>query len=321
LVADQGLSIALQNAISLWADARTDPESARRRDLLRDKTKAVTGFFTYVGKHPAQVTALDVKAWQTEMERSGLSASTIYARISRVSSFYEWAMSDPDLCQEILRNPVQLARPKAPRAYQTESTQALSDEEVKALLAVVKAKADADDIVGKRDYALLLFFFATGMRRSEVMRLRWGDVRINDTVTVTARVKGGDYVGREIADPRVRDALLNYLKVSSRLCTMDVETPLWTSHDRTRLHSDDQLTGHAFAKRLKMYARWAGLGDVHLHQTRHTFARWVSESTGSIIETQDALGHKHAATTRVYVQRVAVKKDRHSTSILDRLEV
>ena len=32
-------------------------------------------------------------------------------------------------------------------------------------------------------------------------------------------------------------------------------------------------------------------------------------------------GHKHAATTRVYVQRVAVKKDKHSTSILDRLDV
>jgi site-specific recombinase XerD len=255
LAADQGLSMALQNAISLWADARTDPESARRRDLLRDKTKAVTDFFTYIGKHPAQVTALDVKAWQVELERRGLSAATIYARISRVSSFYEWAMSDPDLCQEIPRNPVHLARPKAPKAYQTESTQALSDEEVKALLAVVKARADSGDIVGKRDYALLLFFFATGMRRSKVMRLRWGDVKVNDTVTITARVKGGDYVGREIADPRVKDALLDYLKASRRLSAMDAESPLWISHDRTKLHSGDQLTGHAFAKGVKMYAR------------------------------------------------------------------
>jgi integrase len=105
------------------------------------------------------------------------------------------------------------------------------------------------------------------------------------------------------------------------LSAVDAESPLWTSHDRTKLHCSGQLTGHAFAKRLKLYARWAGLGDVHLHQTRHTFARWVSESTGSIIETQDALGHRHAATTRVYVQRVAVKKDRHSTTILDRLDV
>ena len=51
------------------------------------------------------------------------------------------------------------------------------------------------------------------------------------------------------------------------------------------------------------------------------FARWVSESRGSIIETQDALGHRHAATTGVYVQRVTVKKDKHSTTILDRLDV
>jgi len=136
-----------------------------------------------------------VKTWQAELERRRLSAATIYARVSRVSSFYEWALSDPDLCREIPRNPVHLARPKAPRAYQTESTQALSDEEVKALFAVAKAKADAGDIVGKRDYAMLLFFFATGMRRSEVMRLRWRDVKINDTVTVTAKVKGGTMSG------------------------------------------------------------------------------------------------------------------------------
>jgi len=92
---------------------------------------------------------------------------------------------------------------------------------VKALLSVVKAKADAGDIVGKRDYAPLLFFFATDMRRSEVMCLRWGDVKINDTVNITARVKGGDYVGREIADPRVKSALLEYLRSSGRLGTMD----------------------------------------------------------------------------------------------------
>jgi integrase len=64
-----------------------------------------------------------------------------------------------------------------------------------------------------------------------------------------------------------------------------------------------------------MYARWAGIGDVNLHRTRHTFARWVSDPRWSIIETQEALCHKHAATTRVYVQRVAVKRDEHSTTI------
>jgi hypothetical protein len=44
----------------------------------------------------------------------------------------------------------------------------------------------------------------------------------------------------------------------------------------------------------------------------------VAECSGSITETQDALGHKSAATTRVYVQRIAVKRDRHSKQIFGR---
>jgi integrase len=67
---------------------------------------------------------------------------------------------------------------------------------------------------------------------------------------------------------------------------------------------------------MKVYAREAGIKDFHLHQTRHTFARLVAERTGSIIETQDALGHKNPATTRVYVRRIAVKRDKHSEDIV-----
>jgi integrase len=92
------------------------------------------------------------------------------------------------------------------------------------------------------------------------------------------------------------------------------ERPLWTRHDRAG-RPGAPLTSHAFAVNMKRYAREAGIGNFHLHQTRHTFARLVAERTGSIIETQDALGHKNAATTRVYVRRVAVKRDKHSEQI------
>jgi integrase len=46
----------------------------------------------------------------------------------------------------------------------------------------------------------------------------------------------------------------------------------------------------------------------------------VAEDSGSIIETQDALGHKNVTTTRVYVQRIAVRKDKHSELILKRID-
>jgi integrase/recombinase XerD len=313
-IKNDNLNAKLAPVISLWADHVTDANTPRRLDILRDKSNAVLDFFSFADKAPAQVTPLDVKTWQAELEAKGLAPATVYARISRISSFYNWAM-EHDQAQH---NPVDLARPKAPKAYQTESTQALADEEIIALLKVVKTKADSDDIVGKRDYALLLFYLTTGMRRREVIQLTWSDVKINGIITLATKVKGGEYVNREVSDPSVKTALLDYLESSGRLAEMMPGSPLWTAHDRTGQNTGKPLTSHGFVKNLKRYAQAAGLDDIHLHQTRHTFARVVSEETGSIVETQDALGHKNAATTRVYVQRIGVKKDKHSAKIAAR---
>jgi integrase len=313
-------SPALRNAITLWADATTAPAAARRADLLRDKTAMVGAFFTYTCKPPEQVTEIDVKAWQAELEGRGLAAATVYGYLSRLSSFYQWALQDPALAQRIGRNPVRLARPKAPRAYQTESTQALSDEEMGALLQVVKRRADAGDLVGLRDYAMLLFYALTGMRRAEIASLRWGDVRLGEALTITAQVKGGQYQSREVADPAVQAALLGYLRAAGRWERMEADDPLWVRHDRAG-QAGAGLTSHGFVKNLKRYAQEAGLAHIHLHQTRHTYARLVGELTGSVVETQDALGHRNAATTRVYLQRVAVKRDKYGVRIGERLGV
>lgn len=142
----------------------------------------------------------------------------------------------------------------------------------------------------------------------------------DDDFVVRCRVKGGDYVGRAVADPSVREALIGYLSACSRMNALGSERPLWTRHDRAGKPSAP-LTSHAFDKNLKGYAREAGLGHVHIHQTRHTFARIVAEETGGIVETQDALGHKNLATTRVYVNRIAVKRDKHSKRITERLNI
>jgi integrase len=313
-------SPALRNAIALWADATTAPGSARRGNLLRDKTAMVGAFFAHTCKPPEQVTEIDVKAWQAELEGRGLAAATVYGYLSRLSSFYQWALQEPALAQRIGRNPVRLARPKAPRAYQTESTQALSDQELAALLQAVKRRADAGDVVGKRDYAMLLLYALTGMRRAEIASLRWGDVRLGETLTITAQVKGGQYQSREVADPAVQTALVGYLRAAGRWGRLAAEDPLWVRHDRAG-GAGAGLSSHGFVKNLKMYGREAGLAHIHLHQTRHTYARLVGELTGSVVETQDALGHRNAATTRVYLQRVTVKRDKHSRKIAERLGV
>ncbi len=315
--ADQGDSLAVLNAISLWASSCTLPDTGRREDMLRDKRRAVEAFFAFTRKHPGDVTSQDVKRWQESLEAKGLRPNTVYVRTSFVSSFYAWLLRDPTLGHHIAKNPVGRARPRAPKAYQTESVKSLTDAELNGLLAVVAERAESGDIVGKRDYALLLLFVATGMRRTEILSLRGRDLRLDDGLVITSRVKGGNYAGREIADPQVRRALLDYLSLAGRLHVLKTGAPVWTRPARAG-SPGEALSSHCYVKNLKRYARAAGLDGFHLHQTRHTFARIVAEETGSIVETQDALNHSNPSTTRVYVQRIAVKRDRHSVLVMRR---
>jgi integrase len=317
----QTVDLALLNAIHLWAAATTDAESACCMDLLRSKRQAVSSFFAHCGKHPGEVTALDVKSWRDALEGKGFKTATVYARISRLSSFYAWVMRDPALGQFITSNPAQNARPKCPKPYQTESSKALDDDQIGALIRVVIQRAEAGDLVGKRDYALLLLFITTGMRRQEVIGLRGSDIELRkDDLIVRCRVKGGDYVGRAVNEPLVREALLNYLTSCERINVLGSNRPLWTRHDRAG-RTGAPLSSHSFDKNLKRYACAAGIEKIHIHQTRHTFARIISEETGSIVETQDALGHKNIATTRVYIGRIGVKRDKHSQQITERLKI
>ena len=228
-------------------------------------------------------------------------------------------MRDPEVGQYVRVNPARLARPRAPRPYQTESVRALSDEEVKRLLEVVRRRAEGGELVGKRDYALLLLFLATGLRRSEVISLRGGDVHVGETLILAYRAKGGDYRSREVREPRVRAALLDYLRAAGRGHILQTDAPLWTRHDAAG-RPGEALTSGCFVKNLKKYARAAGVENFHLHRTRHTYARLVSEFTGDITATQNALDHQNRSTTRAYVQRIAVKRDFYSEEISKRWE-
>jgi integrase len=316
---------ALRHALRLWAAASTAPSTERREEIQGYKQRVVSSFFSFIKKHPGEISALDVEKWRNWLERAqpeglGLRPNTVYARICFLSSFFEWAMRDPALRGLIGSNPARLALPNAPKAYQTESVKAWTDEELQAIVQVVSEKAGRGDIVGKRDYALLLFYLTTGMRRQEVISLRGSNLKFDDdSITLTSKVKGGDYVGREVRNPLLKESLLDYLSSSGRSNALNTDSPLWTRHDRAG-RSGAALSSHAFVKNLKRYAREAGVGDVHLHQTRHSFARIVAEETGSLTDAQDALGHRNASTTRVYVQRIAIKRDKHSERIASRLK-
>jgi integrase/recombinase XerD len=312
-------AVAVRRAVELWAEGNTRPETLARAEKLKDKVTAVNSFFDFAGKHPGDVTPEDVSRWRAEMEARGLKPATVYARVSRVSAFYRWLMDDPQLSRFIRANPAAQARPRYPRPYQSESTKALTDDEMNSLLGVARGLAEGGSVVGKRDYALLLFYFLTGLRRSEVIGLRGKDLEFKDgTLFISYRRKGGKFTAREVSDPAAQEALTDYLTAAGRGNVLGSERPLWTRHDRAGVPGAP-LTSRAFVENLKGYAKAAGLAHVHLHQTRHTYARIVAEETGSFIEAQEALDHENQATTRVYVQRITVKRDRHGRKVSARI--
>jgi len=340
----QALAAQLGAVISLWASATTS-DGLRKRDLLRDKEKILTSFFTFVDKPPAHVDTSDIAAWRRHLEVENYAPATVYAMISRVSSFYEWAIKEPELARVIRANPVRLARPKAPIPYQGESTKALSLEDVQAIFAEIRkhfgSRNEAERLCALRDNALLLWFMLSGLRRQEVLQLTWGKVKLraDGSSVVETRVKGGRYAAVEIRDATAQEALKHYLRASGRLHTMREASPLWIAHDRGRQTrnmeytsnqrrkaaskepSEQPLTSHGFVQRLKRYATAAGVHHIHLHQTRHTFAAWVGEETGDYRAVQTALGHQDLRTTFIYAQRLGVRRDNVSSAIAQKLEL
>jgi len=149
----------IERAVKLWAKKTTRPDTDRRDDLIRDKTRAVSAFFQFVGKHPAEVIPADVENWIESLTSIAEppAEATVYAMVSKVSSWYTWAMADKKMGQIVTYNPVISARPEAPKPYH--NAQALSDEEVNAILDAIPA----DTPTGARDRAMFLFYILTGI--------------------------------------------------------------------------------------------------------------------------------------------------------------
>lgn len=311
---------AVSRAVELWAHVTTAADLRRAKDIVRDKRRAATEFFAYIAKPLETLTPLDVRDWHTALLDRGLKNSTVYVRLSHLSSFFEWLRRDPALGALVKVNPARMALPKAPKPYQNEKAKSLTDDELARLWRVVADEKDTGALIGLRDYAIFRLFMATGMRRSEILHLSGQEVAIKPTgLLLHTRVKGGDYSSRMVDDAESCFALLAYLEKTSRSNIIGSNRPLWLRHDRADKSGAAAMSSHAFDQRMKQYASRAGLAAFHLHQLRHTYARIVSEESGSITATQDALGHRNLSTTRVYVERIGIKRDPFSRAVAERI--
>ena len=317
------LALDVDAVVESWLTRTVNGSLKRANDIRNDKSKAVFDFFDFCGKSAEAVLPKDVEEWRWNLKTQRLADGTIYNRISALAQFFEYLRNEVGMMKFIPINPARVSLPKASKPFQSESVKALSREELGGLLDVVGNHTTDRRPVHLRDYAILQFYVATGKRRAEIISLRGNSIEVkDDRFFIKAKVKGGFFLNFELDDETTKNALFAYLEATERTDIFGKDEPLWLRHDKgaANLTRKSGLTSHGFVRRMEIYALEAGISHFHIHRLRHTFAKIVSEYSESMAETQEALGHSNIKTTQIYVQRLAVKKDKHSKSIRDALK-
>ena len=139
---------------------------------------------------------------------------------------------------------------------------------------------------------LVIFAVNTGMRRGELLSLRWQDV---DTMARIAKISNRADFTTKSGDERVvalNDAAVAVLN----RCRHSKTHPYIFCLENGRRVSPDMLTHH-----FKKAVRAAGLPEgLHLHSTRHSFASLLVAGGTSLFTVSKLLGHSNAKTSEIY---------------------
>lgn len=181
---------------------------------------------------------------------------------------------------------LQLDSPKLPRSI----PKSLTEQDVEALLQA----PDVGQPLGIRDRAMLETLYATGLRVSELVNLKVGEVGLQEGV-VRVVGKGGktrlvplgeealDWISRYVqeARPSILDGQLsNSLFVTRR---------------------GDAMTRQSFWHMIRRYARLAGIAKpISPHTLRHAFATHLLNHGADLRVVQMLLGHADISTTQIY---------------------
>jgi len=194
---------------------------------------------------------------------------------------------------------------KAPRAWHT-LPRYLSVEEVDRLLA----QPDIGTARGLRDRALMELLYATGLRVSELVALRPGDVNL-DASYLTCTGKGDKQRIVPMGD-EAAGWVRRYLKDSRPSLLGKRSSPRLFVNAR---RGGPGLTRAGFWKILKAYGRTARVtSSLSPHMLRHSFATHLLERGADLRAIQMMLGHADLSTTQIYThvlqQRMRAVYDR-----------
>ncbi len=178
----------------------------------------------------------------------------------------------------------------------------MTPEEVRRLKGVLRGAAQEALKTGKkgpvRDWAILHVALDAGLRVSEIVSLRVGDLILDPghSAIIVRRGKGGKKRGVDIGQA-LREHLLEYLEWKRAVGESTAPEALLFPSPR-----GGTLTRQAVYHMFKRYARRAGLPErFTIHSCRHTYASMLYKASRYNLRlVQKQLGHASIRTTQVY---------------------
>lgn len=224
----------------------------------------------------------DVEAYFAGPGGAG-AAATVARRVASLRGLYAYLVREELLAVD------PTARLRTPRRGQ-DLPRVLSVEEVLALLARVVPAGP----LGQRDLAMVELLYGCGLRASELLGLREGDV---DLEAGLVRCTGkGDKERVVPMGGAAAAALVRYLR--------DGRRALQRGRRRAELFLNARgapLTRQGLDYVLRRHLRAAGLpGRASAHTFRHSFATHLLAGGADLRSVQEMLGHANVATTQVY---------------------
>ena len=261
-------------------------------NTLESYARDLRALAAYADREGRSLDALDrpgLEDFVRGLRSSGLSPRSVSRTVAAVRGFYRYLVLDRRLEQ----SPADDVRP--PRAWPS-LPKCLSLEEVDTLIT----QPDIATSIGLRDRALIELLYATGLRVSELLAVRPGDLHLEEGY-LTCLGKGRKERIVPIGD-QAADWIRRYQREARPLLTGTKKgtpargVPFLFVNARGR-----PLSRVGFWKILKGYALRAGLSNrLSPHMLRHSFATHLLDRGADLRAIQMMLGHADLSTTQIY---------------------
>ncbi|TWT66617.1 Tyrosine recombinase XerD [Allorhodopirellula solitaria] len=231
------------------------------------------------------LTPLHLRQFQSALQQADYAKTTISRKLASLRSFFKFAMREGTAKSnpaKPLRNPRQ--NRKLPLV--------LSNDEIGRLLTT----PSAHDPAGLRDRAILETMYSAGLRVSELVGLRDGDLDFSQGIT-RVRGKGRKERISPLGSYAV-EAIRSYAARRTRSAKTEIlgqAAPVFVNR------FGNILTTRSVGRMLDKYIAAAELDTrTSPHTLRHSFATHLLDRGADIRSVQELLGHKSLTTTQIY---------------------